>query len=198
MPSILFWSHFWIMFLSHFYTLRSKDQHMFFGYILSYLLLFVSYFGYLKIVENNTSVEYNFGENSDCEGYNNEDIGDNESKVPVSDPIWLNIKVSLVGSSKVCSNHADCGEEWDDNGPNTVSDASVTVHANIPNWTTNFTDIAIESFTQDSDPSLTENIDGSVTIAFFKLLFKPEIFSDIRGITQTTMSSSNKNKFGKI
>ena len=28
--------------------------------------------------ENNTSVEYNLDENSDCESYMNEDIGDNE------------------------------------------------------------------------------------------------------------------------
>ena len=38
------------------------------------------------MTENNTSGEYNLDENSDCEGYNNEDIEDNESVVPDTDP----------------------------------------------------------------------------------------------------------------
>ena len=38
------------------------------------------------------------------------------------------------------------GDELDDNAPNTLNDA-VTANANIPNWTTNFTDITIEPFT---------------------------------------------------
>ena len=71
---------------------------------------------------NNTSVEYNLDENSDCEGYKNEDIGDNESTVPDSDPDTSDIEVSSVGSSEVSSNHTDFGDELDDNGPNTVND----------------------------------------------------------------------------
>ena len=73
------------------------------------------------------------------------------------------------------------GDELDDNGPNTVNDATVTVNANIPNWTTNFTDKKIEPFTQDSGPCLPESFDVSVAMAldYFNLLFKPEIFSDI-------------------
>ena len=38
----------------------------------------------------------------------------------------------------------------------TVNDVSVTANAKIPNWTTNFTDITTESFTQDSGPCLPE------------------------------------------
>ena len=38
------------------------------------------------MAENNTSVEYNLDENSDSEGYTNEDKGDNESIIPDSDP----------------------------------------------------------------------------------------------------------------
>ena len=37
------------------------------------------------MAENNNSVEYNLDENSESEGYKNEDIGDNESIVPDSD-----------------------------------------------------------------------------------------------------------------
>ena len=112
----------------------------------------MSYGGYLKMAENNTSVAYKFDESSDCEGYNNVDIGDNESLVPDSDPDSLDIEVSWVGSSEVSSDHTYFGEEWD------------------------------KPFTQDSGPSLPENIDVSVAKAldYFNLLFKTEVLSDIR------------------
>ena len=48
--------------------------------------LFVSYCGYLNMAENNTGVEYNVDENSNSEDYKNEDIEDNGSVVPDSDP----------------------------------------------------------------------------------------------------------------
>ena len=81
-----------------------------------------------------------------------------------------------MGSSDVSSDHTDFGNELDDNGPNTINDATVTTNANIPNWTTNFTDITTEPFTMDSGPCLPENFDVSVATAFdyFNLLFKPE------------------------
>ena len=122
--------------------------------------LFVSYCGYLKMAESNTSVEYTPDENSDSEGYKSKDVGDNESIVPDSD--IEDSSYQLWGWM-----------EW----PNTV-----TANVNIPNSTTNFTDIVIEPFTQDSGPSLPENLDVSVATAldFFNLLFKPEIFSDIK------------------
>ena len=88
-------------------------------------------------------------------------------------------------SSEVSSDHIDFGDELDDNGPNPVNDATVTTNANIPNKTTNFTDITIEPFTQDSGPCLPENFDVSVATAldYFNLLFKPEIFRDIKDHT---------------
>ena len=107
----------------------------------------MSYCGYLKIAENHTSAEYNFDENSDSEGYKNEDIGYNESIGPDPNPDTSVIEVSSVGSSEVSSDHTDFGDEWDDNGPNTDNDAIVTANANIPNWTTNFTDLSLEPFT---------------------------------------------------
>ena len=145
----------------------------------------MSYCENLKVAENNTSMEYNIDENSDSEGYKKQDIGDNESIVPDSEPSFSDIEVLSVGSGGVSSDHTDLGVEWDDNGPNTVNDDTVTANANIPNWTTNFTDITIEPFTQDSGPTLSENFDVSVAIAldYFNLLFKPEIFSDIKDHT---------------
>ena len=136
------------------------------------------------MAENSTSVEYNL-ENSDSEGYKNEDIGDNESIVPDSDPDSSDIEVSSVGASEVSSDHTNFGDELDDSGRNTINSATVTANANIPNWTTNFTDITIEHFTQDSGPCLPENFDVSVATAldYFNLLFKLEIFSDIKDHT---------------
>ena len=80
---------------------------------MSYLHLFVSYCGYLKMAENEISVEYNLDEHSDSEGYKNEDIGDNESISSDSDPSASDIGVLSVGSSEVSSDHTDFGDEWD-------------------------------------------------------------------------------------
>ena len=46
-----------------------------------------------------------------------------------------------------------------------VNDATVSTNVNIPNWTTSFTDITTDSFTQNSDPSSPENVDVSVITA---------------------------------
>ena len=83
------------------------------------------------------------------------------------------------------SDHTYFGNELDDNGPNTINDATVTANANIPSRTTNFTGITIEPFTQDSGPCLPENFDVSVAteLDYFNLLFKPEILSDIKDHT---------------
>ena len=83
-----------------------------------------------------------------------------------------------MGSLEVSSDHTESGDELDDNGPNTVNYVTTaTANANIPNWKTNFTDVTIESFTQDSGTCLPENFDVSMAIAldYFNLLFKPEI-----------------------
>ena len=73
----------------------------------------------------------------------------------------------------------------EDSGLNISNDAAVTANANIPNWTTNFTNVTIYPFTQDSGPCLHENFDASVATAlgYFKLLFKQEIFSDVKDPT---------------
>ena len=62
-------------------------------------------------MRDNTSVEYNLDENSDSEGYKNEDIGDNESIIPDSDPDSSDIEVSSVGCSEVSSDHTNIGDE---------------------------------------------------------------------------------------
>ena len=91
------------------------------------------------MAENNARMEYHLDGNSNSEGYQNEDIGDNVPKIPDSDPNFSDIEVSSVGSSEVSSDHTNLGDELDNNGPNTINDATVTVNALIPNWTTNFT-----------------------------------------------------------
>ena len=48
-----------------------------------------------------------------------------------------------MGSTQVYSDHTDFEDEQDDNELNTINDATVTANANIPNWTTNFTDITM-------------------------------------------------------
>ena len=90
-----------------------------------------------------------------------------------------------MGSSEVSSDHTDFGDEKYDNGPYTLNDATVTTNENIPNWTSNFTDITTEPFTQDSGPSLPKNLRFSVSNAldYYNLLFKPEIFNGIRDHT---------------
>ena len=145
------------------------------------------------MAEYNTSAEYNCDETSDFEGYNNEDIGENESLGPDSNPDSLIIELVLVGSSGVSSDYTDFGYKQVDNGPNTINNATVTANENIPNRTTNFTDITSMSFTQDIGASLPGNIDVSVATALdnFNLHFKPE-YLVTQGNTQTTMPSSNK------
>ena len=110
------------------------------------------------------------------------------------DPNSADIEVSSVRSSEVSSDHTDFGDKWDDNGPKTVNDATVTTYANIPNWTTNFTDISTEPLTQDNVPSLPENFDVSVATAldYFNLLFKLKILSDIKDPTNTYAISKHK------
>ena len=111
------------------------------------------------------------------------------------DPDFLDIEVSSVGSSEVSSDHTDSGDELDDNGCNTINDTTVNANANIPNWTTNFTDITTEPFTQDGGPCLPENFDVSVERAlhYFNLLYKPEIFSDIKDHTKLCHLQTRKN-----
>ena len=48
-----------------------------------------------------------------------------------------------MGSSEVSHDHTDFGDEQDDNGSNIINSVTVPANANIPNWTTNFNNIAI-------------------------------------------------------
>ena len=57
-----------------------------------------------------------------------------------------------MGSTDVSSYHTDLGDEWDDNGPNIVNDATVTANEIIPNQTSNFTDITAEPFVRTVVP----------------------------------------------
>ena len=110
-------------------------------------------------------------------------MGDNESIVSDSDPKSSDIEVSSVGSSEVSNDQTDFGDELDDNGPNTVNDVTVTANANIPNWTTNFTDTTTEPFTQDSVPPLCENFALWQKLQFLQPIIQKEIFSDINDHT---------------
>ena len=76
------------------------------------------------MAKTNTSMEHNLDENSDRKGYRNEDMGDNKSIILDSDS--SDTEVLSVGSNEVSSDHTDLGDELDDNGPNTVNDATVT------------------------------------------------------------------------
>ena len=57
------------------------------------------------------------------------------------------------------------------------------MNANAPNltWTTNFGDVTVGPFEQDSGPNLPENFDVSAAtpLNYFELLFKPEMFREI-------------------
>ena len=76
-----------------------------------------------------------------------------------------------MGCSEVSNGHTGLGDEQDDNGPKMLNDATSTVNANIPNWTTIFTDI-IAPFSWDSGPSLPEHFDVCMEAALdcFNLL----------------------------
>ena len=72
--------------------MRNKDQQMFPRLYFELFGTIVSHCEYLKMVENHTSAEYNLDENSDSEGCKNEDIEDNASIVPDSDPCLLTLR----------------------------------------------------------------------------------------------------------
>ena len=127
-------------------------------YILSYLHLLQSYCECLKMAETMLVLNIVLME-----------------VVPDSDPDSSDIEVSLVGCNVVSSYHTDLGMSrmiMD----NTINNVTVSANENIPNKTSNFTDITIGTFAQDSGPSLPENFDVSVATAldYFSLLFKVE------------------------
>ena len=83
-------------------------------------------------------MEYNLDENSNSEGYKNEDTGDNVSTVLDSMPDSSDIEVLQLGLVKFLAIILIWG--MDGNGSNTVDTTTVTASANIPNWTTKFND----------------------------------------------------------
>ena len=95
---------------------------------------------------------------SDLEGFPEEDLADNISAVPDSDPDSSDIEVSSLVSSDI----SDYVESEDENAEN--------LSANGPNltWTTNFGDVKVDPFEQDSGPKLPKNF--YVSAATHKLL----------------------------
>ena len=63
-------------------------------------------------------------------------------------------------------------------------------------WTTNFGDVTVDSFEQDSVPNLPENFDESAAtpLNYFELFFKPKMFREIVTHAQTIMLSSKEMK----
>ena len=108
---------------------------------------------------------------SDFEGFTEEDLAVNISVVPDSDPESSDIQASSVGSSDI----SDFGESEDENAEN--------LNANAPNltWTTNFGDVTVDPFKQDSGPNLPENFDvfAATPLNYLELLFKLEMFKEI-------------------
>ena len=117
------------------------------------------------------SISEENSEISDFEGFTEEDLAVNISVVPDSDPDSSDIEVSSVGSSDI----SDFWESVDENVEN--------LNANTPNltWTTNFGDVTVDSFEQDSGPNLPENfyVSAATPLNYFELLFKPEMFREI-------------------
>ena len=107
------------------------------------------------------SISEENSEISDFEGFTEEDLAVNISIVPDSDPDSSDIEVSSVGSSDI----SDFGESEDENVEN--------LNANAPNlpWTTNFGDVTVDSFEEDSGPNLPENFDVSAAtpLNYFEL-----------------------------
>ena len=77
------------------------------------------------MAESNASAEYNLDENLKVRAMKIQKI---RSIVPDSDPNSSDIEVLLVWSSEVSGHHTEFEDELDDNGPNTVNDATVTTN----------------------------------------------------------------------
>ena len=104
------------------------------------------------MAEDQGNIDLNSDENSDFERFNSDDIGDRESIVPDSDPGTSDIEISSVGSSDL----SDLGEEEDENAE--IDDGGGFDDVN-PIWTSNFSDITIHPFLDESGPALPDNFD---------------------------------------
>ena len=114
--------------------------------------------------------------NSKFSGFNPEDItNENDSYVPDSDPD-SDITVSSVNSSDLSDFGGENGEDGNNFNDN-EQDGEIQ-----PQWTQNFRDVQIDDFTQESGPVLPDGFDVSTAspIDYFNLLFKPEMFDEIK------------------
>ena len=130
--------------------------------------------------------EENSSDNSDFEGFLAEDLADNISNVPDSDPDLSDIEVSSVESGDI----SDVGETEDENDNvdlGEVQDGNATDIGQNSTWTTNFSDIVVDTFEQVSSPNLPPGFDTATArpLDFFELLFKPEMFEEI--VTHTNV-----------
>ena len=124
--------------------------------------------------------EENSSDNSDFEGFLAEDLADNIPNVPDSDPDLSDIEVSSVESGDI----SDVGETEDENDNvdlGEVQDGNAIDIGQNSTWTTNFSDIVVDTFEQVSGPNLPAGFDTATArpLDFFELLFKPEMFEEI-------------------
>ena len=136
------------------------------------------------MTENNARVEYNLDKNSDSEGYKNEDIGDNESIVPDSDPNSSDIEVSSVGLVKFLMIILILGMNW-----MTMDLTPLMMLLSLPMQS--FLTGQLTSLKYQFSPllrilvpiNLKTDVSLATALDYFNLLFKPEIFSDIEDHT---------------
>ena len=131
--------------------------------------------------------EENSSDNSDFEGFLEEDLVDNISVVPFSDPGLSDIEVSSIESGDISdigdiddvNDNDDLGEVQDGNA-NDQDDNTVNTAQNLT-WTTYFGDVVVDAFEKVTGPNLPPGFDTTTAtpLDYFGLLFKPEMFEEI-------------------
>ena len=117
--------------------------------------------------------------NAEFVGFNPEEItNDNDSFVPDSEPD-SDITVSSVNTDDLSDFGGEDGYDGNDinfNGENREVQ---------PEWSQNFRNIQIDDFAHEHGPVLPDTFDVATAtpIDYFNLLFKPEIFAQIRDDT---------------
>ena len=111
---------------------------------------------------------------SGFEGFTEEDLVENISVVPDSDPDSSDTDISSVGSSDI----SGLGEPEDE----TLNIANSNV--NVPQeatWTTNSGDVNVDAFEQLNGQNLPPGFDTAIATPpdYFELLFKTEMFDKI-------------------
>ena len=143
------------------------------------------------MAEDQGSIDLNSDENSDFEGFNSDNIGDRKSIVPDSEPGTSDIEVSSVGSSDL----SNLGEEEDENAE--IDDGGGFGDVN-PIWTTNFSDINIHPFLEESGPALLDNFDVTTASHWLTLTCYSNMkFLKISKSTQTAMHYLREMKSDK-